>query len=166
MNIRLEKNCKKNIGLDFDAINPKHGAKFSPNLYKWIVGTLKAKPLYCQFEKLEVYKDGDGCLYIGFARTEDKGWLFGNQLFQILGGGQSLRSIFAIDVTKMTPLKNFWHDYIKRGRCAIDKQHKQNFIGDETRWLIAGNARACQWCGNAMQKLTKRKEVVIHEVWA
>jgi hypothetical protein len=153
--------------LTLDAINPKHGAKFSPNLYKWLKGVLQSKPLFYQIDNLRVYKDAEGCLYVGFMRAEEGGWLYGHQMYTVLGRGsrKSCLRLFAIQAANMKPVKNFWQDYVKHGRCAIDKQHARGFIGDETRWLIKGKDRSCQWCGKAKQKLIKRKEVIIHDDW-
>jgi hypothetical protein len=157
--------------LTLDLINPKISDKYSPNLFKWVKETTKAKPLFYLVENLVAYRDKHGGIYVGYTSPNsceaDKNWISGMPLGQVLGSGNlpSRWRLFAIETAGMTQLKNFWKEYSKHGRCAIDKQHARWFIGDETRWLTKGNTRSCQWCGKAKQRLVKRKEVIIHEDW-
>lgn len=155
--------------MNIKSIDPKYGDKYSPNIFKWINGTTKTRPLFYLVANLVAYQDDWGSIYIGYKSPHeaDKNWISGLPLGQVLCSGylKSRWQLFAIKTAGMTQIKNFWEDYIKDGRCAIDKEHARGFIGDETRWITNGNTRACQWCGKAEQKLVKRKEVIIHEDW-
>lgn len=152
-----------------NAINPKNGDKYSPNIFKWVKRATKDNPLFYKEENLVAYRDKEGCVHIGFASADkrEKNWISGRQLEEVLGSGGYLvsRPPFAMNIAAMLMLANFWSEYIKRGRCAIDKDHVRRFIGDENRWHTKGNTRTCQWCGKAKQKLVKRKEVIIREDW-
>ena len=134
--------------LDIAAVNPKNGAKFSPNLYKWLTkrdrGHLR--------KNASVHKDKDGTLFIGMVYD---GWLHGSKLMRVLCvGGKA--EVFAFYL---------WQQYMAIGRCAIDQAHSMYFTGDDTRWKTEGDTRNCQWCGNNSQTLRRWIEPVERQRW-
>ena len=60
---------------------------------------------------------------------------------------------------------SFWSSYLKDGRCAIDREHAIDFVGDETRWERQGDERHCLWCGNHRQKLVTFETVLKRKSW-
>jgi hypothetical protein len=147
-----------------ESINPTtKGDKFSPNLYNWMKRQNKrfAGKLLAYEEKVEA---GLGSIWIGFYEGTD---FFGSRLLGILCGGTEEILVCWQGLNKMTEIKDFWKNYLAYGRCAIDKNHKMDFIGDEKRWKINGKTRTCLWCKNCTQKLKKWKEtkVIEHEDW-
>jgi hypothetical protein len=66
---------------------------------------------------------------------------------------------------ELQALPDFWVDYIRDGRCAIDTDHNMHFLGDSERWETTGDVRACQWCGKATQRLRHWTETVERQSW-
>lgn len=144
----------KRNDLDLALIAPKLDAKFSPNLHQW----LKHRP-YSELQ--HVYKDAEGALWIG--RVDDF-WFSGIRLGSVLCNGKK-QGTYAYpnkgkDLTKVT---DFWPNYVRNGRCAIDPEHQAYFIDDASRWLTEGGVRHCQWCGNHTQVLLEWEEVKVEE---
>ena len=149
-------------GLDLAAIDPRNGPQFSPNLYRFLKGRGQTWATTCR-----VYLDMDGILRIG---SLDDGWLHGARLMGVLCYGLR-EQVWAHPPGSLGDLReitDFWADYLRIGRCAIDPEHRRYFIGDETRWAFSndGHHRSCLWCGNAHQKLeTWVEQEVQHERW-
>ena len=145
--------------LDIKKINPKNHPRYSPNLYKWIMNRNNPTRKWAS----RVYKDSDGTLWIGFI---DDGDFIGARLMSVLCNGSGAWSAcYGSLKLGLVEVIDFWDDYIKRGRCAIDQDHSMYFIGDETRWRAEGDTRECLWCGNVRQRLKKWSEVVEREKW-
>lgn len=146
-------------GLDLAAINPRNGPQFSPNLYRFLKRRGQAWADACR-----VYRDADNILWIG---SLDDGWLHGARLMGVLcyGPGEQVWAHLPGSLGGLQEVPQFWTDYMRIGRCAIDPEHKRSFIGDETRWAVHGDERSCLWCGNAHQKLETWVEEVRHERW-
>jgi len=66
---------------------------------------------------------------------------------------------------KLTLLADFWSDYARIGRCAIDTDHSRHFIGGDTRWAVSGDIRSCLWCEGHTQTLRRWTETVERERW-
>lgn len=149
-----------NNGLDVELIAPKHGAKFSQNLYHW----LKKKWREHRAWTSRLYRDTDGVLWIGIydaCRRE----LIGARLIGVLckGGQEDSAAWLHVNAVKVT---GFWNRYVTEGRCAIDEAHSMNFVGDDSRWSVQGDKRSCLWCGNAQQVMKRWTETIEREEWA
>lgn len=144
-------------GLDVQAVHPKNGAKYSPNLHKWMT----AKHPGHRARTSRVYSSPDRGLMIG--RVDD-GYLIGTRLNDVLCNGSKARS-WAIGARGLVEVSDFWPRYLAEGRCAIDPEHAMYFIGDDTRWTQEGDTRACLWCGKARQVLARWTEAVERQEW-
>jgi hypothetical protein len=143
-------------GLDVAAIHPSRGAKYSPNLHKWLTQLMNKH----RARTSSVFRDRDGVLWIG--RLDDGLYLIGRKLNQVLCGGRKAESMAYI-LKQLGPLEevtDFWTRYTADGRCAIDPEHKMHFVGDDTRWRTTGDHRECLWCGNHSQKLRRWVEQI------
>jgi hypothetical protein len=143
--------------LNLLSISPKCGAKFSPNLYKWL--SHKSSPHRAWTSR--IYKASNGTLWIGRLDNRE---LIGSRLISVLcnGAKESTAAWQNIDAVE---IENFWQDYESIGRCAIDKDHSMYFIGDDTRWSVSNNKRSCLWCGNANQTLKRWTEQIEKSEW-
>lgn len=144
-------------GLDVQAVHPKNGAKYSPNLHKW----LTAKSAGHRARTSRVYSSTNRGLLIG--RLDD-GYLIGTRLNDVLCNGAKAGS-WAIGARGLVEVADFWPRYLAEGRCAIDPEHAVCFVGDDTRWTQEGDTRACLWCGKARQVLARWTEAVERQEW-
>lgn len=133
------------------------GDKYSPNLKKW-----------CQKNRThprhEVYLDQKGTPWIGW--VDDGRWFIGSRLWNVLGsGGRAMAGCWDFPVSSLKKQESFWDEYARHGRCAIDKEHRTYFIGDESRWQENGETRSCKWCGGHSQKLVRWTESVERSRW-
>ena len=147
----------EHAALDIAAVNPKNGAKFSPNLYQWMTKRENSSLR----QNARAYKDKDGVVFIG---TADDGWLHGSRLMRILCVGRKAER-FAFYLGEMVEIVDFWERYAAVGRCAIDQAHAMHFTGEETRWKTEGDTRHCQWCSNHSQTLRRWIEPVERQRW-
>ena len=156
----LKKRGEPENGFLLAAINPRNGPQFSPNLYRFLKRRGQTWATTCR-----VYLDMDGILRIGLL-LED-GCFHGAWLMGVLcyGPREQVWEHPPGSLGDLREITDFWADYMRIGRCAIDPAHKQSFIGDESRWAIHGNERSCLWCGNAHQRLEVWVEQVRHERW-
>jgi len=145
-------------GLDVAAVSPRNGAKYSPNLYKWL--TMRSKKHHAWTSR--VYRDADGVLWIGML---DLGDLIGARLVNVLCNGAKAESGCWVNMRDLVEVADFWPRYVADGRCAIDADHKMHFIGDDTRWTQDGDTRACLWCGKAQQVMARWTETVERWEW-
>lgn len=154
--------------LDIEAINPKRHSKYSANLYKWLKQSRNVA-----FNRTRVFllPDDDG-QYISWKPRQIligslyDGCVGGRRLSDILCGS---RGVFSntycyppafkfIDITD-----EFWSEYIRDGRCAIDRSHIGFFSRDESRYQHAGSTRKCRWCGKWFNKVI-RKQVTVQRL--
>jgi hypothetical protein len=124
-------NCAN--GLDVTLIAPNKGAKYSPNLFKWL--TINGS--HSSWSS-KVYRDVNGLLWIGI--YDGAGELMGSMLNGVLCNGVKEGSA-AHQRVKATEVTNFWMDYVKSGRCAIDSAHETSYINDDSRWTHHGENR-------------------------
>lgn len=144
-----------------EQIAPSQGAKYSPNLHKWL-----RKRRFWGTENTRVYENcGPGYrpgLYIGF--KDNEGWFTGCRLMDVLCKGASAETgAYCGDGFQEVP--DFWGRYVANGRCAIDPEHTGWFLDDETRWQVDGDTRSCLWCGCHTQRLRRWTEQVERLQW-
>lgn len=151
-----------NIGPNIDAIHPRNGAKYSPNLHKWVKA--QKRP-----DQLQVLRDIEGRLWIGHVDDCGDGhWLHGCRLMGVLCNGlkeERMAYHFKGHLKSPDVIHDFWAQYERDGRCATDREHSLFFVGDETRWARSGDTRQCTWCGAANQTLRRWTETVQRERW-
>lgn len=151
-------------------IDPRVHPKYSPNLYKWLN---KLSPSFRQ--RVMVYShtchdflDPLPIHYIGFLDLDDQNWFHGSKLNTVLCNGAKA-TVFAYSIKYHFPdnfqiIPEFWDNYIKIGRCAIDTNHSIRFLDDKSRWARDRDTRVCQWCGHT-QHLKRWEETVEREAW-
>lgn len=133
------------VTIDVAAIHPKRGAKYSPNLYRWLTQRTRKHRTWTS----SVFRDATGDLWIG--TLDESTFLIGCRLMRVLCNGGRVESM-AYPLKQIGPLEelpDFWERYTADGRCAIDPGHKMHFIGGDSRWRVTGDARECLWCGKA-----------------
>ena len=145
-------------GLDVRAVDPRNGAKYSPNLHRWL--TMRNKKHHAWTSR--VYRDQGGMLWIGML---DLGDLIGARLMNVLCYGTKAESFCYVGMRSLVEVSDFWPRYVADGRCAIDTEHRKSFVGDDTRWTQDGDTRACLWCGKAKQVLVRWTESVERHEW-
>lgn len=145
-------------GLDVEGIHPRHGAKFSPNLHKWLTHRERKYRGWTS----RVYRDAEGVLWVGML---DDGGMLGARLYGVLCNGSQEPSACWVNLKGLVELDGFWLRYMADGRCAIDTEHARHFVGDDTRWTVDGDARSCLWCGKARQVLARWTETVERQKW-
>lgn len=131
-----------------DTILSLKGDKYSPNLNAW----LKQWAKNCAVLP-SVYETPDR-LMIGFTPVSSDTDFIGGPLISVLCNGAKQSTFCVVKKGEWKQLPNFWSDYIKIGRCAIDQDHRMFFIGDDDRWKAHGDVRVCQWCGHEQVKLS------------
>jgi len=152
------KNKTENNGLDFSKINPNKHQKYSPNLFKYLKKNIVHKHLD------EAWLDKDGYKWLGYINDEKE--FFGAMLNRVLclGVKESSGCYYLAQFEGLTKVQDFWSEYIRMGRCAIDKDHDTHFINSESRYIENETHRECTWCG---QKQFKRRweETINREEW-
>lgn len=146
---------------DVSAIKPILGAKYSPNLYKWLTKRDKKHRAWTS----SVFRDSKGVLWIG--RIDEGVYLIGCRLMRVLCLGGRAESM-AYPLSKMGQLEevaDFWESYVADGRCAIDPEHHVGFVAGETRWRTEGDRRECLWCGKVRQNREIYTETVECSRW-
>jgi len=144
--------------MELARIDPSRGSRYSPNLHAWLSNPRKKhRP-----GTSRVYRDSDGTLWIGMMDGRD---LIGQRLISVLVAGVQADSACWINLKGVTEVENFWGEYERDGRCAIDREHTEHFVGGESRWRVLGNERECLWCGSHRQVLRRWTEMIVREKW-
>jgi len=147
----------KRNNLNIDSIHPKNGKKFSPNLHRFM------KNKGAAFASVQlVYEDSEGVLWIGYC---DDHFFTGARLVSVLCDYKSQTFAHIGKVQTLTEVSNFWERYVRDGRCAIDQSHSMYFVGNDKRWKIEKNTRACQWCGHHVQVQIEWQETIDKSAW-
>lgn len=133
--------------------------KYSPNLDRW----LKKRKRHTGISQ-SVFRDADAALWIGWL---DEGlFLIGSRLNAVLCNG-SKEDTWAYPLgrlPKMQEVSEFWNEYARVGRCAIDPTHLIHFLSRDGRFAEDGDARTCKWCGQ-QQRRERYVEHVDRERW-
>lgn len=146
-------------GLDVHAVDPRNGVRYSPNLHRWLTSRKRKHRTWTS----RVYRDADGVLWVGM--LVDFGDLIGAKLYAVLCNGSQEESACWVNLDGLVEVADFWPRYVRDGRCAIDPEHARHFVGDDTRWSVSGDTRACLWCGKAQQVLARWTETVERQEW-
>lgn len=77
-------------------------------------------------------------------------------------GGKAGSWCYVNMVPDLELVEGFWDRYLQVGRCAIDPDHHQHFMGD--RYSTKDDVRTCLWCG-AQHRRTLVQRVVYDEIW-
>lgn len=144
---------------DLRSIDHKKHQKFSPNLQKWM--RKLSEPMR---STTKVYRDHEGFLWIG--SISDDGWFYGSKLVRVLcNGTKEHRGAYPRkQFQRFAEVKNFWSEYRRIGRCAIDAEHQEHYLNSDSRFSVNGATRCCNWCGYR-QKLEVREVIRKIESW-
>lgn len=145
-------------GVYLDELRPEQNPAYSPNLYRWL--RLRGNVAHV----LRVARDKMGMLHLCLWSGPYPGTTLLNRALCV-GGKAEIVSMYLFG--DLTPIDDFWPRYRDIGRCAIDTEHKERFIGNETRWEYNEDKteRKCLWCGNATQRPVRTERVVVDEEW-
>lgn len=153
-----------NNGLVLERVEPSQGERFSPNMYKWLKSL---HPAYLQ--RLRVCRNSDGALYVVIYQFEfgtNEPFFSAVRVYDVLcNGSKSILFSYTDKQLKLTELPQFWSDYMRIGRCAIDADHTQHFLEAKHRWSQKGDDRNCTWCGKFNQTLKRWTEAVERTNW-
>jgi len=135
---------------------PTRGS-YSPNLFAWMKrhahfyrGGGHAESVF-RVRKGSRYAQmfGEGTLVIGhaFGQYEGDTDFSGVRLMAALcRGARADRVCYLGMMPSLEVVANFWERYLDVGRCAIDPDHQEHFVGGE-RFSFDGEHRTCLWCG-------------------
>jgi len=103
---------------------------------------------------------------IGFLDHDDPRWFTGARLMAVLCNSREISGAFiASDLGGLTEIADFWDRYTTIGRCVIDPEHREVFVGDKNRWQVQGDFRRCLWCGGMTQRRRTELKVTRRVVW-
>lgn len=92
-------------------------------------------------------------------------WFIGSRLWRVLCiGAKAEVGCWTFPVSDLAEIKNFWSEYARIGRCAIDKDHDHHFVEGAGRWAEDGDVRTCNWCGHKQNRRTWI-ETVARQKW-
>lgn len=155
-------------------IKPSISAAFSPNLYRWMMryghefsdGGV-AETIYRVIPNSRLANEyGAGTLFIGcpYNQHEKDADFSGSQIMTVLcNGSKATRYCLAGAMRSLEVVENFWDLYLQIGRCAIDPDHNEHFLGND-RYSVSGDVRTCLWCGKKHQKIVVPK-TTFEEDW-
>lgn len=153
---------------------PGKSASFSPNLYRWMRqhahfyrnGGLAESVYRVKPGSRAAESFGANTLLIGYpydAYPGDKDFSGVRLMAALCNGSKADRVCYPNIFPDLVLLEDFWDRYLRVGRCAIDPEHREHFMGGD-RFKGNGEHRACLWCGVKQTKvLTPR--TVVDESW-
>jgi len=138
-------------------LSPKRGPSFSPNLYRWMRDCAHfytdggvAQAVYrVKNDSPATSYLGAGTLVIGIPMhgyPGDKDFSGAPLIGVLCKGSSEPRVCFANLVPDLELVEGFWDRYLAVGRCAIDPDHNEHFLGG-ARFQEHGDHRTCLWCG-------------------
>ena len=133
--------------------------KYSPNLRRWLNKRERQSGM-----PQSVFRDAEGTKWIGW--LDEDLYLIGSLFMGVLCNGTK-EEVFAYPlnrIPKLTELPDFWGEYERVGRCAIDPEHAHYFLSRDGRYTETGDARTCKWCG-AQHVRERYVEHVPRERW-
>jgi hypothetical protein len=109
---------------------------------------------------------GAGALLIGYPTEGYPGDtdFVGTRLMSALCLGAKAQSACYVGLARnVDRVADFWKRYLDVGRCAIDPDHRENFIGGD-RFAVSDDIRTCRWCGQSQRRMLVPR-IVEEEVW-
>lgn len=140
--------------------DPRLAPKYSPNLHRWLL--IRWRRYEPAAPRIFVENcDGATLLRDGYVGERHDGSLICARLLTVLSKPRAELGSMMLPHT-FEPVAEFWPDYVARGRCALDPEHKTSFIDE--RWRVDGDTRECLWCG-ARQVRKVWRETVEYSRW-
>lgn len=145
--------------------------KYSWQLYQYIIKNFK---YIKDLSELQVFFNrkcritGDDIIFdkndislmqIIIGKRHDDEIVSGSNLFSIMGDSRDKYQVYShhpiagwksdqfVDITEW-----FWKEYVKLGRCLLDKGHDRWWMSEEDRFTYVNNTRRCNWCGQWQEK--------------
>jgi hypothetical protein len=78
-------------------------------------------------------------------------------------GTQAGRYCYTKAMPWLDAVDGFWDRYLAVGRCALDPDHVEHFVGGD-RFAVEGDTRRCLWYG-AQHCRTLLPRTVLDETW-
>jgi hypothetical protein len=153
-----------------DQLDPSCSPSFSRNLHRWLKEFRRdgiPNHVYRVTEDSKLAeKFGAGELMIGFAMSgaPDDADFCGARLSMVLCEGEKAQCwCFPGTMSSLVMVPDFWANYLRVGRCAIDPAHETYFSG-AARFDEQADTRTCLWCG-AKQHKQRTQRIVYDEIW-
>ena len=154
-------------------LDPKHSPAFSPNLYRWLRAHAHfyrdggiAESVWRVKPDTEVAKVfGADTLLIGYplhGHPGDTDFAGVRLMATMCQGTKAGKWCYGGIAPDLIEVASVWDKYLKVGRCAIDPEHHEGFMGD--RYTTDGDSRTCLWCGHKQRKIVTQR-VVYDESW-
>ena len=148
-------------------------AAFSPNLYAWMrrhahfyrEGGVLRDVWRVRAGSRDAGVFGPGTLLVGFPTESYPGDadFVGTRLMSALCLGVKAQGACYVGLARnVDRMADFWKRYLEVGRCTIDGNHRENFIGGD-RFAGSDDVRTCLWCGQG-QRRTRVRRIVEEEV--
>lgn len=162
--------------MELALLHPRHSPAYSPNLHRWLRQRLRPldRTVHDQVYRVTAgsllhrrYDFAPGTLMIGlpFENQPFADDFGGTQLMHVLVvGSQAISMCYPGGMGGLERIDDFWERYRAIGRCAIDTDHTEHFIGGANRFVVQGDTRTCQWCG-AQQRRSIQIQHVETEIW-
>lgn len=158
-------------------IDPKKSPAYSPNLFRWmkshcheLSGGGVSDTVYRVKAGSQLAENyGAGTLFVGSPYNQYDGDMdfSGERLIAVLCNGTSAKSFcFPGAMKSLEEIEGFWDQYLKVGRCAIDREHRENFSRAD-RYRQSEGVRECLWCGakhHAVEKIIASSTIVFEPV--
>lgn len=130
---------------DVNAIAPRKGSKYSPNLYAWL--TAPGPGLVDRLARTQMYLDRSKVMWLGYWTSD--GHFVGQRVALILTRGAAASTGTRRLAGALKQVDGFWETYVEFGRCALDPHHISPLVNSEFRWVKRGMGRRCCWCGRS-----------------
>jgi hypothetical protein len=154
------------IRIDADyiaAVSHKVGEKYSPNLHAWLVreSNQRLPPLTTALGPSPL--DGKrNWLMVGW--RDEQGWFMGTAIRRILCDGLKTESYAYAPEQVSEGGEWFIAEYLRDGRCTLDRDHSTHFLNAKDRYHIEADYRTCNWCGER-HSLRRWSETVDRSEW-
>ena len=143
----------------YDLVRPEYKPSYSPSLFRWMRKTQKESPSL--FKDLRVFRTVNAdhsphALFIGVSWDDSLSFCGSRMSGVLCHGGRETRGVhthLTIGKNLIDVADDFWEEYLRVGRCAIDPRHMTHFASDSPRYEFPDdNTRVCLWCGETFSK--------------
>lgn len=140
--------------LRLEDIEPSRSQAFSPNLYRYLKkhghfyrdGGIAQDVFVARAGTAAAKSFGEGNQLLGYF---DLKCFIGVRLIEALcKGAKAQSSAYFCSNADFDFAPNFWDEYLRLGRCAIDPDHKEYFI--DVRYHEKGKQQVCLWCSKVV----------------